>query len=95
MKSKRWWLDLAEVLDAHRLIPKVFVIAYASFYAVLLWDVWQWIKGMIEMDLEPMDIVALAGIPGIVISALGGILGTITKKYFETGRKWNGPVGGE
>lgn len=72
--NKSKWLDIAEVLDAHRVIPKLFMFAYGY----LLYDTTMWYRGI----PDPTNAQSLA------LSAVWGAAAIITAWYLNTGRKW-------
>lgn len=69
-------LDIAEVVDAHRIFPKTFMTAY------FLWacKVGLWFMALEKATAEQSAFVTL------VTSTWGLML----KWYMETGRQWNG-----
>lgn len=67
-------LELAEVVDAYRILPRVFMAGYG----LLLWVTTFWF-----MDLE-----APTAVQGTFVSILWGACAVITGWYFSTGRKW-------
>lgn len=71
---KQFWLDLAEVVDAWRVFPRIFLAIYLFF----LWDVHLWYT--LESDILLPD--AYAGLVWGAISYLTGF-------YLGSGRKWN------
>lgn len=42
--SKEWFLDAAEVVDAWRVFPRLFMVLYIA----ILWDVHTWYRGVAE-----------------------------------------------
>jgi len=86
MMDKQKWLDLAEVVDAHRFVPKLILILAFTGYGMLTYDTYFWVKGIYA---ETKDIPAsVAMFAGGVVSSLGGVLTMLVNKYFEGGRKW-------
>lgn len=74
MNNKQFWLDLAEVIDAWRVIPKIFMLGYAY----MCWDVYIWAKGHPELEAAKW-----------IFAAVYGVAGLVTNAYFQSGRKWN------
>ena len=84
--NKQEWLDLAEVLDAHRVFPKVIMVLCYVAYGVFSYDSYVWIKDIYEATKGvPTSVATFAG---ATLSALGGVLTMLTNKYFEGGRRW-------
>ncbi len=87
MKNKQHWLDLAESIDAHRVIPKLIVLMIAIGYAWFAIDSYQWIKEIYETTKDVP--VPVAGFVGGTMSALGTVLMLVINKYFDGGRDWS------
>jgi len=84
--SRQAWLTVAEVVDAHRIFPKLILALAFAGYGMLTLDTYLWVKGIYaETQNVPVTIVAFAG---GVVSSLGGVLTLLVNKYFEGGRKW-------
>jgi len=85
--DKQTWLDIAEVIDAHRVFPKTILILVLSGYGVLTYDTYFWVKEIyIQTSTIPTSVALFSG---GVVTALGGVLTLLINKYFEGGRKWN------
>ena len=72
MKQK--WLDIAEILDAYRTFPRLFLAGYAW----ILYDSYIWYKSLPDPT----------GNQSLMISAVWGASAIVTAWYFNTGRKW-------
>lgn len=84
--TKQDWLDVAEVLDAHRVFPKIILALVFTGYGVLTYDSYVWVK---DIYMQTKDIpVVVAAFTGGVVSSLGGVLALLVNRYFEGGRKW-------
>lgn len=86
--TKQDWLDIAEVIDAHRVIPKLILVAAFTGYGVLTYDSYLWVKSIYETTGDVP--IAVAAFAGGVVSSLGGVLTLLVNKYFGGGRKWDG-----
>lgn len=73
MKHKQWWLDLAEVVDAWRVWPRIML----TVMLVFMWDVHEFYSGL---DNPPF--------PQWYVTIAYGALSTLTGFYIATGRKW-------
>jgi len=73
--SKQTFLDVAEVIDAYRLFPRI----YLSVFLFILWDVHIFLK----LNLPP-ESAHLYG------NMVWGAVGAMTGFYVATGRKWLG-----
>lgn len=85
--NKKFWLDIAEVMDAHRVIPKTLVVVVMIMYAWFAYDSYMWVKELVASNPElPATISAFVG---GTLSALGAVLMLIINKYFDGGRDWS------
>ena len=82
--DKRKWLDIAEVIDGWRVVPRILVISFTLFTILTVADLLDWYKALpaIERQLEA------SGFAFGVITALSGLLTAVIKIYQSTGRKW-------
>jgi len=86
--NKQAWLDIAEVIDAHRIIPKLILVLAFFGYGMYAYDSYIWVKEIYKTTNDiPTSVAAFAG---GTLSALGGVLTLMVNKYFEGGRKWTG-----
>ena len=84
--NKQFWLDIAEIVDAHRVIPKTILFMTMWGYTWFVMDSYEWVKGIYVVKGEiPTAVAAYAG---GTISALGGVLTLLINKYFSGGRNW-------
>lgn len=72
---KQKYLDGAEVVDAWRVFPRV----YLAVFLFILWDVHLYLK-----EVLPAESALMYG------SMVWGAVGVITGFYVSTGRKWLG-----
>jgi len=80
--SKQWWLDVAEVMDALRLIPRlVLAITIMSYLTYCYWITMWWTE-----LLNPSNVQT--ALPAITVPALGGVVTAVINRYMVTGRKW-------
>lgn len=92
--NKAFWISVAECIDALRVIPRILVIMYYSFFI----HAWYYVVGwFMTYDWAPTAghpeiALAIAGFPAVILGVLTGVLSTLTKAYFDTGRKWDDGV---
>lgn len=84
--TKQEWLDVAEVVDAHRIFPKLMLMLVFIGYGMLTYDTYFWVKGVYGQTSNIPTAVAAFAFG--VVSSLGGVLTLIVNKYFDGGRKW-------
>jgi hypothetical protein len=68
-----------------RLMPRFLTLACYVGYGILCYAAWNWFVAYDFNALEN-EAVALAviGFPSVILSALAGVVGGITKAYFNT-----------
>ena len=71
---KQWFLDAAEVTDAWRVFPRLFLIGYG----ILCWEVAKWVMRL--PDISGSQSAFATGIIGLAVPLTGW--------YFSTGRRW-------
>jgi len=74
LPTKEDLLNTAEIIDAHRIIPKLLLLGYSW----MVYDVYIWAKANPELEATKWIFAAVLGVAGIVLGA-----------YFNSGRKWN------
>jgi hypothetical protein len=67
-------LDLAEIIDAHRVFPKVFVFGYGA----ICWHMTLWYEGLDDPTTQQAAFV----------TTVVGIFAPLFKWYADGGRKW-------
>jgi len=80
--TKNWWLAVAEIVDAFRVIPRIMLFGYGIFYYSYIMHVTAW-----YFTLPNPNVEATAFITG-TITALGGMLTIFSNTYIKTGRSW-------
>lgn len=86
--NKQRWLDIAEVSDAYRLMPKFVLICLTILYVILVWNTWTWFVVLDPSLYTDVQFAALVGFPSGVVTAVGGMLKGIIDTYIKTGRDW-------
>lgn len=86
MRCKQAWLDVAEVIDAHRLFPKLFLLALTVLagWVIVYIVLWYCHLGGAERTM------AVNGFCGIVVPSTIGLWTQAFCKYLEGGRDWTG-----
>lgn len=83
--KKQKWLDVAEVFDAFRIMPRMVLVTslgFAAWYIITI-TLWYMHLPVIERTAE------VSGFAGLTIPAVFGLAGTITNWYLKTGRNWS------
>ena len=86
--TKSWWMSLAEVSDALRLMPRFMLWTLTILYAILVYLAWQWFATAEWEMYNQSTVSALLAFPGAILTILGGILMKIFLEYMRTGRDW-------
>lgn len=83
------WLQIAEVMDAIRLIPRLLLVATYSFTLWYTVDFTQFYFNLILVDgVSDWKLAAYTAFGGLTIPAIAGLAKGMTTSYLETGRKW-------
>jgi ABC-type multidrug transport system fused ATPase/permease subunit len=82
-----WTSDWAKRVSEWRIIPRVLLIsAYIAFGVFSAW-VTAWFMDFPFNELENQTVaLAIAGFPAAILAVMTGVLGTVTKHYFTTGK---------
>lgn len=82
--DKQFWLDLAELIDAYRLMPRAMLIGVLGFSAWYIYEVSMWFMSIpaAERSMEA------TGMASITIPAVFGLAGKMVDWYLKTGRNW-------
>jgi hypothetical protein len=82
--NKQKWLDMAEVIDAWRVVPRGLVITFVAFTVCVVTSLLSW-----YMDLPSQErVLEASGFAFGVIGSVTGLLTLTIKTYQSTGRKW-------
>lgn len=84
--NKQQWLDLAEIIDAHRVIPKILVFSTVIGYMVLTWVLIDW--GMDIFNKTGNIPTTISALIGTLLTTIAAIPTLVVRKYFEGGRNW-------
>lgn len=85
-----WWLSIAEVLDALRVIPRLILV---SAYTFVAWYTANFTLFYYELiitpDVSDWKLAAYTAFGGLTIPAVAGLAKGMTTAYLNSGRKWN------
>lgn len=83
--NKEKWLHWAEIVDSYRLFPRVMVISWGYFSAILCYQTLHWYFN------EPATARGIeeSGFATGVVTALTGFWYKIYQDYGSKGRDWN------
>lgn len=83
------WLQVAEVLDAFRVIPRLILVAVYSFVGVYTYDFTHFYFNLILLpDVTDWKLTAYSAFGALTIPAVVGLATGMTKAYLDSGRKW-------
>jgi len=79
-RCSRW----AHCMDKLRIIPRAIIGVCYSSYLVLTYYAWDWFTAYDFNALENEAVaLAIVAFPAAILSALAGVIGGITKAYFN------------
>jgi len=84
MSNKEKWLNVAELFDAFRLVPRLVLAAILLFAGWYIFDITQWYMNLPAEERTGM----VSGFVGISVPAVFGLAGKVADWYLKTGRKW-------
>jgi hypothetical protein len=85
VKNKQTWLDMAEVIDAWRVVPRGLIVTFVTFTVCIVSNLLAW-----YMDLPAAErVMEASGFAFGVITAITGLLTAAIKIYVSTGRNWD------
>lgn len=88
MKCKAAWMDVAEVIDTLRIVPRIVLFGYAWWAgAVTLWLV-KWYEHLPAVE-RTNQVTAFVT---IVLPGIFGLAALVYKIYSYGGRAWDAPV---
>lgn len=82
--NKNNWLELAEILDAMRVIPRLVLLVTLIFVGWYIVKTSLWYMALSAENRQYTD----AGLLSITIPALFGLAGKVFDWYLKTGKKW-------
>ena len=82
------YLRIAEVVDAFRVFPRLFLTVFFIGYCWLMVESWDWYKTIDYMNIGTANLAALTAFPAVLLTGIGGMFTSLIKNYQETGRKW-------
>lgn len=88
--NKQAWLDVAELIDALRIVPRALLASYCLWVWHVTSQILDWYQHLpaSERSLET------AGLTGAVITAVTGLATWVFKIYSDGGRDWSAPTTG-
>ena len=83
--NKQRWLDLAELIDSYRVIPRIFLAACFWWTVVVTRELLFW---YIRLPHEQRSIEA-SGFASVVFLTVFGFLKLVFSEYSANGRDWS------
>ncbi len=76
----------AAVFNEWRVIPRLLMISYYTFFAWAFWSITSWYMAYdFNAITEPTVALAITGFPVGVLGVLSGVLLKLSEHYFKTG----------
>lgn len=87
MKHKLHLLDLAEVFDSWRVVPRLLLGCYCLFIYRVTFYVLDWYTHQPAVARGPEE----SALVGVIMTALTGFSPWVFKIYVDSGRAWGSP----
>lgn len=85
--SKQVWLDLAEIFDAWRIVPRAIIFMIAHMVISLDTTIVYWYIHLPAAQRTNADAAAV----GSIVTVLSTLFGVALKFYIDNGRRWTNP----
>lgn len=82
---KQRWLDIAEVLDALRIVPRLLILGFAMFAMDQIASLLDWYQALPAAERA----MEASGFAFLTIGAITGLFTKALDYYFKTGRRWD------
>lgn len=82
-------LRVAEVIDAYRVFPRIFLTCFFLGYCWLMLRSWDWYMSLDFEQLETAKIAALTAFPVTLLTGIGGMFTSMYKHYQGSGMDWS------
>jgi hypothetical protein len=88
--NKPFWLDVAEVLDALRVFPRLILFSAFCFTAWYAWYALSLAVSVIDAAADPsLASGIVGGAIGITVPFVGSMFAKVADIYMNTGREWS------
>jgi hypothetical protein len=81
-------LRMAEVIDAYRVFPRLFLTVFFLGYCWLMKQSWGWYETINYMEIGTANLAALTAFPAVLLTGIGGMFTSMYKNYQESGMDW-------
>lgn len=81
-------LRMAEVIDAYRVFPRIYLTLFFIGYCWLMVTSWEWYMALDFFMYDAPKLAALTAFPVTLLTALGGMFTSMYKHYQGSGRDW-------
>lgn len=86
------WLQWGERIDAMRVVPRIIMLTVYAFFIQGWWYVVTWFMNYPWTTITNDAVaLALAAFPAAILGVLTQVVNSLTKAYWEGGRKWDQP----
>ena len=84
-------LRMAEVIDAYRVFPRLFLTSFFIGYCWLMGQSWEWYMALDFWRYDAATLATLTVFPVTLLTGLGGMFTSMYKHYQGSGRDWSNP----
>jgi hypothetical protein len=81
-------LRMAEVIDAYRVFPRMYLTLFFLGYCWLMKTSWDWYMAIDFVNIEVAKLTAMTSFPVILLTGIGGMFTSMYKNYQESGMDW-------
>jgi len=81
-------LRMAEVIDAYRVFPRIYLTLFFLGYCWLMAQSWEWYMALPFETLTTAKLAALTAFPVTLLTGIGGMFTSMYKHYQGSGMDW-------
>ena len=81
-------LRMAEVIDAYRVFPRLYLTMFFTGYCWLMAQSWEWYQTIDYANIGTGNLAALTAFPAILLTGLGAMFTSMYTHYQASGMDW-------
>lgn len=88
--NKEKWIDIAEIIDTLRIIPRIILLSACLFALYYVWITTTWYFALLAVPgITEWHLAASTAFAGVTIPAVLAIVNKVWDSYLKGGRDWN------